>query len=40
MGPQNNCAYLLLKTEQKLKCLCIEIIDNFLLANIEKPLKP
>ena len=40
MGPQNNCAYLPLKTEHKLTCVCIEIIDNFLLANIEKPLRP
>ena len=29
MGPQNNCAYLPLKTERKLRCLCIEIIDKF-----------
>ena len=38
MGLQNNCAYLPLKTEHKLKCLCIKIIDNFLLANMK--LKP
>ena len=35
MGPQNSCAYLPLNTEHKLKCLCIEIIDNFLLANMK-----
>ena len=40
MGLQNNCAYLPLKTEHKLKCLCIEIIDNFLLANMKNHWNP
>ena len=30
MGPQNNCAYLPLKTEHKLRCLCIELLIIFI----------